>query len=397
MLLDGRPVLVYVSLTYWDGIWRGAQQLMSRIARDQGWRVMYVEPAVSVASPLRDRGRFGQLRRRHRSVGENMVVVTPLAIPPQTARSLRACNMRLVAHQVRSALDAFSWTNPEALIINHPYGWRLCGHFPDAAVVAHLTDEPIWRTPDYLGEYYKMLSTADAAMAVSPPLVTRAESLGTRVILVQQGVDVEALERSAAEGEPDDIAWLARPRVGYVGTLSNRVDAAVVHNMATAHPEWQFVFIGAASTTDLVEMADWGALAQAAGLPNVHLLGSRPQELLGAYLAACDAGWVPYVCDDFNRNCNPLKVMEYLACGLPVVAADLAALRPLSELVSLVPEGGDYAEPLTRAVLGESGTAGGDAQLRRAFARDNSWDRRAAEVARFLASVCHRTGETPVL
>jgi starch synthase len=76
------------------------------------------------------------------------------------------------------------------------------------------------------------------------------------------------------------------------------------------------------------------AQIKAAGLENVTLLGSRPHDEIPGYLAAGDIGVAPF---DIRAHAplaltfywSPLKVFEYMAAGLPVVAPDIPRLRAI--------------------------------------------------------------------
>ena len=106
-------------------------------------------------------------------------------------------------------------------------------------------------------------------------------------------------------------------------------------------------------------------------------------EELPPYLSSMDVGLVPYGATEFNRFSFPMKTLEYLAAGLPVVSTSLPAVRWLdTPLVSLADDAADFA----RAVR-EAGALEKSAELvtqRRSFAEQHSWDERAARLAELV-------------
>jgi hypothetical protein len=51
----------------------------------------------------------------------------------------------------------------------------------------------------------------------------------------------------------------------------------------------------------------------------VTLLSTVPLEALSAYISASDIGLVAYADFDARKYCSPVKVGEYLLCGLPYI------------------------------------------------------------------------------
>ena len=72
--------------------------------------------------------------------------------------------------------------------------------------------------------------------------------------------------------------------------------------------------------------------AEAEGLDNVLFAGSVPHDRMPAWLAASDVGVAPFEVEAHGQlrlgfYWSPLKVFEYMAAGLPVVAPDIDRLR----------------------------------------------------------------------
>jgi glycosyltransferase involved in cell wall biosynthesis len=97
--------------------------------------------------------------------------------------------------------------------------------------------------------------------------------------------------------------------------------------------------------------------------------GLAPRQEVVNLIGAAEACLVPHVRDRLTEAMSPLKLYEYLAGGLPVVATDLPPMRGVDPRVTLVPEGGDVAAAV-RAALAQ-GRASEDE--RRAFIAANTW------------------------
>src|SRR5207245_6267817 len=138
----------------------------------------------------------------------------------------------------------------------------------------------------------------------------------------------------------------------------------LVRDVARLLPGWTFLLLGPAR-------GDTGALR---GLPNVRLLGSRPYADLPAYLGAADAGIVPFVVNDLTHAIHPLKVYEYCAAGLPVVATPMRETAAMGAPLRLAATAAAFA-----AALEESRRDGPARRAERLeFARCNTWDQRFA-------------------
>ncbi len=222
-----------------------------------------------------------------------------------------------------------------------------------------------------------VLSRADVVLAVSRPLAAHAERLGARrVEVVPNGVDLRRFPPRAGAGPP--VA-------AFLGTLRPWQGLQV---MADA---WRI--LGAEAPPLLVVGDGPGReLLEAVG---AEITGSIPHGAVPAQLARAGIGLAPYV-PRGPAWFSPLKLFEYLAAGLAVVAADLPGVVDVvgdrADVATVVPQGS--AEALAAAVAELVADEGRRAALgqagRRLVATSHTWDHRAATVLN-LVSVCAET------
>ena len=161
--------------------------------------------------------------------------------------------------------------------------------------------------------------------------------------------DIEHFATARLDGEsPADLAAIPRPRLAYVGVLSNfKIDLELVDYVVTQRPEWHLVFIG-----DEREGQNSATLGRLKKRSNVHFLGWKPYAQLPAYLRGIDVALLPQMINNYTRSMFPMKYFEYLAAGRPVVATPLPAL---AEFTALHQEAGTR-ETFVNAIAGALAT-----------------------------------------
>lgn len=180
-------------------------------------------------------------------------------------------------------------------------------------VIDDWTDEALggmWYAPVF---ERRIIDLADAYSASAPDLVERIRRFGHDAALVPNAVNAEVFGPGIDE-VPEDLP--SGPLLGYHGSLyGDWFDWEALRSVALAHPGHTVVVIG----------DDRGVPGD---LPdNVVFLGLKAQGDLAAYLRRFDAGLVPFRVTDVTHAVSPLKVYEYLACGVPVAAPPLRALE----------------------------------------------------------------------
>lgn len=119
---------------------------------------------------------------------------------------------------------------------------------------------------------------------------------------------------------PHKSASSGRPVVLYQGGVNNRLDFDLILNVCRLMHDWDFWFFGNVNTQDEA----WEKIKK---LTNVKVFGSVPLEYLGNKTVCADVAWVPFINTPYLYTSFPLKIYEYVACGLPVVSRPIQALK----------------------------------------------------------------------
>ena len=230
-----------------------------------------------------------------------------------------------------------------------------------------------------------LLERADAIVTPSESFSAGlAKKAGRDIGVIPNGVDMEMFEAALASppAAPADLAAIPHPRMGYVGNLEPFVDLLLIAELAQRHTDWHFVIVGGRSPRpgDLLAQG----LAACEARPNVHFLGVKPRSEVPAYLLNMD---VNLICLRIGEGgwadvAYPQKLQEYMACGCPIVSADLHAVRTQFSHLIRTAQGADSWEAAIADALLTGGP--GTAAARTAVARENSWAHRAAQ----LESLC---------
>ena len=383
--------IVCVSSLDWDAHWTSKQQIMHRLAESN--RILYVEEPVTMLAPLKVPARWRRWKAvapRLRKAQAGLWVLTPPPMLPfgNMYPAVNRANQAVLAGYIRWAERRVGLQTP-ILWTYLPTSCALIDRLHPRAVVYHCVDEhsafPGNVDPEVVRAYDDELThRADLVITTARNLLLSRERLNPNIHHVLHGADVSHFGR-ALDPElavPADIAAIPAPRLGVVGVHDERLDIDAIEAMAQADPNWHVVLVGPIQPGDVDE-------SRLAALPNVHLLGGKPLAELPAYLKAMDVALIPYKLNELTRNIFQLKLYEYLAAGLPVVAAALPELAPFADRVSLAAKPGDYPGLIREALASDSPEA---RAARSAFAATNSWDARVEEISGLVESMLARKG-----
>lgn len=199
---------------------------------------------------------------------------------------------------------------------------------------------------------------------------TLADSVGeeaVRVAHLPNGVPLDHFAKP--RGKPRELEQIPGPIALYVGAIDYWFDHATVHALALALPQVSFVLIGPVKGKEIPP------------LPNLHFLGPRSYAQIPQYLQCADVGLIPFDVQnypDLIHHVNPLKLYEYMACGLPVVATRWRELENIDSPAFLCDSVEEFRENLLRALQ----TPNPD--LYRSYAQTLDWSTRATQLLELL-------------
>jgi len=228
----------------------------------------------------------------------------------------------------------------------------------------------------------RLLEKVDLVVCVSEPLAQTLKSRTPQgrtptLFIMPNGYDERIFDPSMDYPEPRFLRDVPRPRILITGHVSERIDWDGVAGALKARPSWTWVFVGPADPgipKKIVRISGQTAYRNnGEERPRIVWHDAVPLGEVPALIGHCDAAAVPYRLNAFTRASSPLKAVEYLAMGVPVISTRVPSLEQYGEAIQWVEErdGESYARGLDKMML-ERDDAGKRA-ARRAAVVNESW------------------------
>lgn len=300
-----------------------------------------------------------------------------LALPPGWMKRAPRLGMRPVARVIRDWRATQPAGSRLVLTVTYPHYLHLAEMVePDKLVYLNLDDYSLY-WPSHAQRIreleLELVRRADVSAFVSK---LRCDEI--RALVPSALAAIEHLphgcptSRLAAEpcrvpaALPSDLAHLPRPILGFVGSLEDRVDWALLDRLAESMPRASLVLLGRRSPS--LVSADHDRLSRRS---NVHFAGWRDQSVIDDHIRAFDVCLIPYRADHpFNRACCPTKIMDYMGAGRPIVSTPLPECLLHRDRFAVA----DDAEGFVAAVrsIVAAGSDDGRCDIRHAYAAEHT-------------------------
>lgn len=230
---------------------------------------------------------------------------------------------------------------------------------------------------------------AKAIVAITHSLGALCSSVGVskdKIIVAHDGVDLEQFSLSISKEDARQKLGLPLDKklVVYTGHLYAHKGADMLAEAATSFaPDVLAVIVGGTET-------DLKRFRTAYGdVKNLLIVGQRPHTDIPYYLKAADVLVLSNsaTSEASRLYTSPMKLFEYMASGVPIVASDLPSLREIldeSLAYFFTPDDPKSLERTVLQVIGEYPLALEKAIRTFVLAKGYSWDARAEKIVTFI-------------
>lgn len=229
-----------------------------------------------------------------------------------------------------------------------PTSADLIGQFRERLFVYDIIDDftaASWASPRDIAEEKDLLRRCDLVVTGTHELLLRKCGDDPKARFIACGA--EYAHFAGGGPRPASIDGLEGPVIGYFGVINERINGDLLLEMARRHPDWQIVLIGPVHNDFPLATFDdrWSTVVDDPRSrqfklrehpSNLHFPGLMPYRDLPGALAAFDVAILPYRRTPVTEIIHPVKLLEYLAGGKPVVCTALPDVeRYYAEVISI--------------------------------------------------------------
>jgi len=319
----GRYGVVVFSHLRWGFVWQRPQQFLSRFARKH--------PILFLEEPVFDKPEGAEPDLQFHGVMPNVTVACPHV--PLSWRTRGDLHQHLLAwaHDAIGAMNEDGSFDRPLLWYYSPMdsAWSL-GHFENRGIVYDAMDELSQFTgaPKRLVDNERrLMEYADVVFTGGFELFEKKRQQHPNVHAFGCGVEFShfAKANDPSTAVPPDIDFMKRPILGWFGVVDERVDYAMVGEMARMRPEWSFAMVGPVVKIDPSLLPVF---------PNLYWLGGRDYQVLPNYCKVFDVNMMCFAINAATQYINPTKGLEYMATGKPIVSTPVRdVVRQWSDIV----------------------------------------------------------------
>jgi glycosyltransferase involved in cell wall biosynthesis len=248
----------------------------------------------------------------------------PKSLFPQKLR--HHVNVELRDRLIARFLTTMGFSEENAVLwVFPPHGYinKLLNLVPRRILVTQVIDNHLHKTNergDYLifvkKQYEDLARISDLLFVSSRSNFEQFSEMTPKCRLFENALDENFLRL------PSELPCRAgtRPRLGYLGWITQRTDLDLLSFVARERPQYDLHIVGPLENS--VDLQKTGLLE----LPNVTVGKEIPYRDVPGFLETVDVCLIPHKDTEYSRAMSPLKLFQYLGSGRPIVSTRIAGI-----------------------------------------------------------------------
>lgn len=382
-MIENYNIIIFSSDDWNCGLKTSKYHIAIRLSRKN--RVLFVNsiglrnPTLKSNDMFRIFNKVFEWFRGPKKESPNLFVYSPIVLPFHSLKVAQIVNRFILRFSLNLVRIKLNMQKPLILIFT-PNFYDVLGYLNESAIIYYCIDE-LAGTKDIdvsllISKEKALLRKADCVIVCSKVLESIKSLLHPRVYYVPHGVNWELFRKGLEDNlhVPSDIKDIKSPIIGFYGFITHWVDLDLIKFVALSHPEWSIVLIGP-SLLDIKSLLK---------TKNIHYLGPKAFESLPYYTSKFDVATIPFKINEITLNSNPLKALEYLASGRPVVSTKIPELKNFGNMVYIADTYKEFVECIERSLLENSSEK---IYERSEAVKNESWDSRIELISRIIQNV----------
>lgn len=255
------------------------------------------------------------LRKAKYKINDNLIDIVPFSLIPwkisrnfyNTSKLNFTCRTMFpsIKDKLYQDIDILIIDQPSFIGIERVINPKITIYRPTDLYTDMENDEVIRRAEALI------MKKADGLIGTSEPVLNKISLLNKKVptLLLENGVEFEHF--NTVKPEPKEYAHIKGRKAVYMGAIDDRLDMNAILELAKSLTYLNIILIGPYEEKDIRPIKD---------IKNIYIFGSREYQELPGYLQNADIGLLPLSDHPSNQGRSPMKLYEYAASGLPVVA-----------------------------------------------------------------------------
>lgn len=327
--MGAKQTLIVFSHLRWNWVWQRPQHLISRLAGT--FNILFIEEPIQCKENQNGHWQLDQ-------AAPSVLVCTPHTRCPKPG--FNRSQLQELEYLLDELLEQQEISQPLVWLYT-PMALPLAKRLHPICMVYDVMDELSAfkeAPPELLQWEAETYRCVDVVFTGGPSLYRAKSHLHSNIHCFPSSVDTVHFGK-ARQARIDHIkqAKLPQPRLGFFGVIDERIDLALLDQIAQRKPKWQIVMVGPVTKINPSDIPVHH---------NIHYLGQQPYELLPAFLAGWDVCLLPFALNESTRFISPTKTLEYMAAGKPIVSTSITdVVEPYGDIVYI----GDTADEFINA------------------------------------------------